>query len=281
MAREKKITTAMLVKKILPRRAEGHKYDFGHALLVCGSESMTGAAVLAVGGALRSGCGLVTLHTPATAAMPTQANHPSAMLSIDKGKCLSQMPADIERYNAIGIGCGVGCDEKSAEVLSKIMESAEATMVIDADALNMIAGSHLVALIPDNAILTPHRGELERLTGEWSDEKDMMSKATALASATQCVVVVKGAPTRVITPSGQVYVNTSGNAGMAKGGSGDVLTGLITGLVARGYESTDAAILGVWLHGVAGDKASQYYGAEAMNSGDMADFLSEAFLEIK
>lgn len=254
---------------------------FGHALLICGSEGMVGAAVLATGGALRSGCGLVTVHLPREERIAVQANYPAALVSCDPGAWFTQLPVQIERYTAIGIGPGLGRHTESVEGLRAVLQCGK-PLILDADALNLLAEHpDLLAQVPAGSILTPHLGELSRLIGDWTSDQQRNEKVQELARRLTSIVVVKGAHTMICTPEGTCYFNSTGNAGMAKGGSGDVLTGLITGLRARGYNALEAAILGVYLHGVAGDKAADYYSQEGMNAGDLADFIGEGYRELE
>ena len=269
----------LIRKMLLPRPRFGHKGCFGHALLVCGSEGMVGAAVLAPGPALRSGCGLVTVHLPREERVALQANHPAAMVSGDEQPCFSHLPQQPQRFTAIGVGPGLGQRLQTARALEALLQCGR-PMVIDADALNLLAADPgLQELVPAGSILTPHPGELRRLVGEWEDDADRNERVRQLARRLSAYVVVKGAHTMVCTPEGICYFNPTGNAGMAKGGSGDVLTGLITGLLARGYPPLPAALVGVYLHGKAGDKATQYYGQEGVNAGDLADFIGETWAE--
>lgn len=260
-----------------PRAKHSHKGSYGHALLVCGSRPMMGAASLATGGALRSGCGLVTAHIPADERFAMQANWPSAMLSLDPADCFSMVPQDLGRFAAIGAGCGLGQDDRTVDALAELLSEASAKgvrMLLDADALNIVAANPaLRKLIPAGSVLTPHPGELRRLAGEWSDDREKLSKVSELARETASVVVVKGANTAVCTPDGRILFNSTGNPGMAKGGSGDVLAGYITGLMARGCTAEESAVAGVYAHGKAGDKAAEYYGQEAMNSADLTEFF--------
>ena len=254
---------------------------FGHALLICGSEGMVGAAVLASGAALRSGCGLVTVHLPREERFAVQANYPAALVSCDPGAWFTQLPAQIDRYTAIGIGPGLGRHTESVKGLRAVLQCGK-PLILDADALNLLAEQpDLLAQIPAGSILTPHLGELRRLIGDWTSDQQRNEKVQELARRLTSIVVVKGAHTMICTPEGTCYFNSTGNAGMAKGGSGDVLTGLITGLRARGYNALEAAILGVYLHGVAGDKAADYYSQEGMNAGDLADFIGEGYRELE
>lgn len=265
---------------VLPRAQFSHKGDFGHALLVCGSAGMAGASVLAARGALRSGCGLVTVHLPGSERAAVHCTCPSAMVDSDPAGYFSVLPGDMKRYAAVGCGCGLGQREETVEALKALL-SCGLPMVLDADALNIIASRPgMLDAIPRGSVLTPHLGELKRLTGDWKSPYDRLAKASGLAMATGSCVVVKGARTAVISPSGQIAFNSTGNPGMAKGGSGDVLTGLTAGLLASGHAAFDAARAGVWLHGRAGDIAASRYGESGMNSGDLAGLIGEAFLSI-
>jgi NAD(P)H-hydrate epimerase len=271
------ITEEMIAGLRQPRAKYSHKGSYGHALLVCGSSGMIGAATLATGGALRSGCGLVTAHIPKDERFALQANWPSAMLSLDDADCFSTVLTELARFSAIGVGPGLGQDERTVDALAKLLEQASAheiPMLLDADALNIIAYNPLLAKsIPVGSVLTPHPRELQRLVGAWADDREKLTKASALAQELKSVVVVKGAHTAVCTPDGRVLFNSTGNPGMAKGGSGDMLAGYITGLMARGYKAEDACVIGVYIHGRAGDKAAEYYGQEAMNSADLLEFF--------
>lgn len=273
---------AEVQRLIEPRNRFAHKGTHGHALLICGSRGMVGAAVMATRAALRSGCGLVTTHLPESERMVVQVACPSAMVSCDPESVFSCIPKHLERYRAIGIGCGVGQDSRSAQALKDLLTSATTGVkwVIDADALNILA-SHPEYLdsVPPDTILTPHLGELKRLVGTWSSEQEKIERVRSLAARLQAYIVVKGANTMICTPGGRCMFNSTGNPGMAKGGSGDVLTGYITGLLARGYDPCRAAVLGVYLHGLAGDKAAEKYGEEGMNASDMIDFLGIAQAE--
>ena len=265
-----------------PRREDAHKGDFGHALLVCGSCGMAGAAVLATMGALRSGCGLVTVHLPESERMAIHITSPSAMVDSDPGAYFSALPSNLDKYTAVGCGCGLGRHPETEAALQSLLGAWHRPMVLDADALNIIAvRPELFESVPDGSILTPHLGELRRMTGEWTSSADMMEKAFRLACRTRSCVVVKGPHSAVIGPDGRVSCNSTGNPGMATGGSGDVLTGLLTGLLASGYPAFDAARLGVWLHGRAGDIAALHYGQNGMNSRDIAGCLGEAFLSLE
>ena len=240
---------------MLPRPNDSHKGNYGHLLLVCGSNAYSGAAVLATGAALKSGCGLVTLHSCARALQATVNKYPSAMLSEDPAGHFSVVPERLERFSAIAVGPGLGQDPETLAALEKLMGAAKR--------------------IPDGSVLAPHPGELKRLeeSGAFADDGPCLEDIG-------WVLVKKGWHTRITTSSGEAYVNTTGNAGMAKGGSGDVLTGLIGGLLARGYRALDAALLGVWIHGFAGDRLSEECTPEAYSSLDLIEALYNGFKEL-
>lgn len=271
---------SLITKEVLSGLVKGredcsHKHQYGHTLLVCGCATMPGAALLATGAALKSGCGLVTLHSTSTATAAAVTQFPSAMISTDPGEYVTTLPENLHRYSSIGIGPGLGKAEATAEVLRRLLEYARGShtpMVLDADALNIIASNpDMFRLIPSGSILTPHIGELKRLLPQWKEGDD--SLLSAFASETRCVLVKKGFRTRVFTPDAEPFENTTGNAGMAKGGSGDVLTGLLAGLLARGYDAVSASLLGVWIHGCSGDVLTEECTAEAYCSRDLIDRL--------
>lgn len=274
------INADFVAERLLPRAKFGHKGTYGHALLICGSKGMAGAAVLAAGAALRSGCGLVTVHIPESERAVIHTTNPSAIVSIDSHDVFSELPGDIEKYNVIGVGPGMGNALQTKKAIEELL-SAGRPMVIDADAINIIAENpELLRKIPEGSVLTPHIGELRRLIGEWGSDQEKRDKVIRLARQINSVLIVKGAHTMICTPDGKLLFNSSGNAGMAKGGSGDVLTGYLTGLISRGYNLVDAAVIAVYIHGKAGDKAAEYFGIEGMNSQDIIDFLGEAMAEI-
>lgn len=260
--------------KPLERDINAHKNTYGHALLICGSRGMTGAAVLAARGALRSGCGLVTVHLPESERFIVQTATPSAMVSFDGTERLSVLP-DLSKYTAVGIGSGLGAtDINNFERFLVSIRKAQIKLLIDADAIRLIGNhSELLNELPANCVFTPHQGELRCLVGEWGTYAEMLQKSSDFAQRTTSVVVVKGANTAICLPNGKTAFNTTGNAGMAKGGSGDVLTGLITGLMARGLQPADAAVRGVFVHGAAGDTAASVWGKESMCSNDIADYI--------
>ncbi|MBR3386951.1 MAG: NAD(P)H-hydrate dehydratase [Bacteroidales bacterium] len=275
----RQIDPEYLRPRLLHRENESHKGDYGHLLIVAGCESMPGAAVLATGAALRSGCGLVTLHSSKRALQAVVNNDPSAMLSEDPRPQFSRVPAALDRYTAIAVGPGLSRDALSGVALRDMMAAAREAgipMVVDADALNLISENpRMMDLIPKGSLMTPHIGELRRLIPFEKGQEEEAARELSLKSG--CVVVLKGYHSKVFSPDGTCLVNTTGNPGMAKGGSGDVLTGLTGGLMARGYAAIDAAALGVWIHGYAGDRLTEERTAEAWSSRDLIDRLPAGF----
>lgn len=277
------ITPEYLRTRLLYREKNSHKHDYGRLLIVAGCETMPGAAVLATGGALRSGCGLVRLHSTERALQAVVNNYPSAMLSEEYDDFFHTVPDHLERYNAIAIGPGLGWSPGTLNAFMDLLSEASRLRiptVLDADALNILSVlPEWAELIPPGSVLTPHKGELRRLLPCDSDEEREIL-AWELCAEAGCCLVMKGYHSRVFCPDGTCFVNTSGNSGMAKGGSGDVLTGLIGGLMARGYDAPDAATLGVWVHGYAGDMLTAEHSEEAYDSRDLIDRLSAGFKRV-
>jgi len=263
---------------IKPRDPQAYKGMFGYALLYAGSLGMAGAAVLSARACLRSGVGLLTVCSPSYNNDILQISVPEAMTIASDDLYAN---TDLSRYNAIGAGPGLGQGDSQAAILEKLLKSSSRPMVLDADALNIIARSrYLLEYVPAGSVFTPHPGELQRLVGTATDREDMILKAKALATENRITVVVKGAPTVTIAPDGRTYVNTTGNPGMATGGSGDVLTGMVLALLAQGYESEKAALIAVYIHGLAGDIAADRLSMTAMTSADIADSLPQAWLQM-
>jgi ADP-dependent NAD(P)H-hydrate dehydratase / NAD(P)H-hydrate epimerase len=265
-------------ERIQPRPKFGHKGNFGHALLLVGRYGKMGAAILSARAALRSGVGLLTLHVPKCGYAIMQTSVPEAMVSVDaQSKVISEFPV-VETFSAIGIGPGVGKDKKTVAAFTQLLESYLKPFVIDADALNILSeNSALIHLLPQGSILTPHPKEFERLVGDWKNDFERLEKQREFSIKTKTVVLLKGAHSSITAPDGKVYFNNTGNAGMATGGSGDVLTGMITALLAQGYSSLDSALIGCWIHGLAGDQAAAYLGQISMMASDIVDYLPGAF----
>jgi NAD(P)H-hydrate epimerase len=265
-----------------PRKRFSHKGNFGHALLVAGSLGKNGAAILAARACLRSGAGLLTCHTARSGHDIMQSTVPEAMLSIDPHiHYLTSITQDITKYESIGIGPGIGTAPETKMLLREIFDTYRSPVVLDADALNLLSTQKdLYKLIPAGSVLTPHPKEFERLFGETANEFDRVLLTLQKAKELNCIIVLKGHHTFIATPDGKGFFNATGNPGMATAGSGDVLTGILTGLLAQGYSSVESAILGVYIHGLAGDIAAKAVSMEAMVAGDLTDNLGLAFLSI-
>ncbi|KAA6438662.1 NAD(P)H-hydrate dehydratase [Dyadobacter flavalbus] len=259
---------------IKPREKFSHKGTFGHALLIAGSFGKMGAAVLSGKACLRSGVGLLTMHFPACGYDIMQISIPEAMAVPDENeKYISELP-DLESYTAIGIGPGLSKDAATVKVLEKLLDSVKVPLIIDADALNMLSENRfLLDKLPENTILTPHPKEFQRLAGDSKNEYERLENGRQFAMKHKVIICLKGANTAVILPNGEVHFNSTGNAGMATGGTGDVLTGIITSLLAQKYAPADAAILGVYEHGLAGDRAAGKKGQSALIASDVVDCL--------
>jgi ADP-dependent NAD(P)H-hydrate dehydratase / NAD(P)H-hydrate epimerase len=262
-----------------PRNQFAHKGNFGHALLVAGSYGKIGAAVLAAKACLRSGVGLLTCHIPSCGYDILQSTVPEAMVKTDFNSSFNtKIELQNYVYDVIGIGPGIGTASETRNMLKDLFANYHQPMVLDADALNSIAmEEQLLHSIPAHSILTPHPKEFERLFGKTENEFLRIGLAGRKAKELNVVIVVKGHHTLIATPSGKCFFNSTGNAGMATAGSGDVLTGILTGLLAQGYNSVSAAVLGVYLHGLAGDIAAADQSPEAMVAGDIVSFLGRGF----
>ncbi|MFN4234958.1 MAG: NAD(P)H-hydrate dehydratase [Bacteroidia bacterium] len=255
-----------------------HKGTYGHALIIAGSYGKAGAAILSAKAALRSGCGLVSIHTAKNNVSSIHAAFPEAMVSIDTNEeHISELP-DLKLYDAIGIGPGIGMHEKTVQVLKNLIQTADVPLVLDADAINILAENKTwLSFLPKGSILTPHPKEFERLAGKCNDSFERLQKARELSLKTNTIIVLKGAHTAIVSPSGKVYFNSTGNPGMATAGSGDVLTGVITSLLAQGFNSFEATLLGVYIHGLSGDMAVQNYNQQSLIAGDIIESLYMAF----
>lgn len=265
-----------------PRARFSHKGTFGHALIIAGSHGKIGAAVLASRATLRTGTGLVTVHSPKCGYAILQTAVPEAMVSVDTNEYYFTEVHDLDKYAAIGIGPGLGQDVQTIKAIANVLEKFRKPIVIDADGLNLLAANRdLLKLIPEGSILTPHPKEFERLVGAWADDFERLEKQKQLAKSLKAIVILKGAYSSIATPEGCVYFNSSGNPGMATGGTGDVLTGVLTGLLAQSYESDEAAILGVYLHGIAGDLVAREKGEYGMSASDLVESLPFAYKTLK
>jgi len=257
-----------------PRKKYTHKYTFGHALLYAGSTNMMGAAVLCAKACLRSGAGLVTVHTTSNAAAIIHTAVPEALVTAEHDFTIIT-----KKKAAIGIGPGLEVCDTNSTLLKIILSGWKGPLVIDASGLQLL--NPLIKLLAQRknkpAVLTPHPGEFERLFGKTNTDLERIQLAMEKAAQHNCYIIVKGRNSLVACPDGAGYFNTTGNSGMATAGSGDVLTGIITGLLAQGYSQKDACLIGVYLHGLAGDLAAEKYSEEAMIAGDITEQLGNAF----
>ena len=269
------LTTERQINTLIKRRDNNsHKGTFGHALFIGGSYGKVGAARLSSEACLRAGVGLLTAFIPKCAYVIMQSTVPECMvITSETVKTVSQLP-EIKEYQAIAIGPGLGQENECLETLAILLISCQIPLVLDADALNLLASNpHLLIHIPENSVLTPHPKELERLVGESKNEIEQLEKAQEFAQKHKVVLVLKGAHTAVCLPNREIHFNTTGNPGMATAGAGDVLTGVVLSLMAQGYSSKEAAILAVFKHGQAGDKAVNRIGQAALLARDIVNNL--------
>src|SRR6188768_3386447 len=263
------------------RNRFAHKGNFGHAMIIAGSYGKIGAAVLAAKACLRSGVGLLTCFVPKCGYDILQTSVPEAMVMTDaNSSIITKIDNDVLKYDSIGIGPGLGIVSETRTAVKELISSYKKPMVIDADALNGLSMEKNLPSLPPGSILTPHPKEFERLFGECKNDFERIEKALYNAKLINCLIVLKGHHTFIACPNGKGYFNNTGNAGMATAGSGDVLTGMLTGLLAQGYSSEEACLLAVYLHGVAGDIAARENSQEAMIASDIISALGTAFRQI-
>ncbi|MFZ1529140.1 MAG: NAD(P)H-hydrate dehydratase [Ferruginibacter sp.] len=264
-----KKTIAALLK---PRRPDTNKSHYGHALLVAGNTGKMGAAVLAARACLRSGTGLTTVNVPKEERFIIQTAVPETMMNERES-----IPANLEKYTAVGIGPGMGTQQKDEDRFYQLLINLKQPLLLDADAITILAAhKNWWALLPKGTIFTPHGGEFERMFGPGKSKKDRLNKAMEISRLYGWVIVLKGHETAIVS-YGKYMLNKTGNTGLAKGGSGDVLTGMITAFLAQGYEPVEAASLGVYLHGAAADLALKKQSAESMIAGDVIECIGAAF----
>lgn len=255
-----------------------HKGNAGRNLIIAGSKGKMGAAVLAAKACLKSGAGLLTMYVPQCGVDIMQTAVPEAMVAPAHNDLLIVEIPRSDPYDAIGIGPGIGTDELTVEAIEKHLGKSKVPLVLDADVLNILAENpDLLNSVKEGSILTPHPGEFKRLVGEWKDDYDRLNLQIDFAKKHKVIVVLKGANTSIATPDGSVFFNSSGNPGMATAGSGDVLTGIVTGLVGQGYAAVEASILGVYLHGLSADIYAEIHGEESLIASDIIDHLGLAF----
>mgnify|MGYP005827188843 CR=1 FL=1 len=275
------INKSEILKHYKPIDSKTHKGIQGHALIIAGSYGKIGAAVLSSKACLKAGCGLVTAYLPECGYQILQISNPEVMTLTDENeKYISNITFDI-KPQAIAIGPGLGQEIETQKAVHDFLKTNKCPLVIDADALNILSiNKQWLNLLQPKTILTPHPKELERLIGKWTSDEDKFNKTIAFSKQYNLVIVMKGAPTFIIDGE-TVYKNTTGNAALATAGSGDVLTGIITSLVAQSYEPINAAILGVYLHGMTADIALPETGYQSFIASDIIKFLGKAFLSLE
>jgi len=276
------IETADMLQLLPPRERFSHKGTFGHAWLLAGGKGKMGAALISSKACLRSGVGLLSVHVLKGMEELIHGALPEAMVSSDaNSEALSGVPR-FDKCSAIGIGPGIGTSDATARLLKLLIQEAPAPLVIDADALNILSENKTwLSFLPKGTILTPHPKEFERLTEKFTSDHARLMAAKAFAVRNGVVLVLKGAYTATCAPDGKIYFNSTGNPGMAKGGSGDALTGIITGLRAQGLDPVSAALLGVHAHGLAGDLAANELGMDGMLISELIDHLPQAWKKLR
>lgn len=261
-----------------PRPLFSHKGNYGHALIAGGSKGKCGAMILTTKACLRSGAGLATALIPECCDTPMQVAVPEAMTICGDAEKHLASGLHFHKFDAIGFGPGAGIHDDTAKLLKRLIQEIQTPMVIDADGLNILSENKTwVAFLPEDSILTPHPGEFDRLSGKSNGGYERMVKAKEMAIKNQLLIVLKGAFTLVALPDGTIHFNSTGNPGMATAGSGDVLTGIITALLSQGLQAADAARMGVFAHGLAGDIAREKKGDAPILAGDIVSCLSDAW----
>ncbi len=272
------------IRKLMrPRNDFAHKGSMGNALIVAGSYGMAGAAVLATRACLRSGVGKVTVHTPQSNYLVMQTAVPEAVLQMDHEDAYFSESVDSSDYNALGIGPGIGQIENTAIALIGQIRRTTCPIVIDADALNILANHQAwMQQLPAGIILTPHPKEFDRMAGCASNnDYERLVRAQQMAEHIKGYIILKGHHSALCMPNGHIVFNSTGNSGMATAGSGDVLTGILTALLARGYDKASACQLGMFVHGLAGDLAAKAVGKESLVASDIINFLPKAFIMLE
>lgn len=271
------VTHGFIKPLVKSRHKHVHKHELGHLAVIGGSRGMMGAPLLAAQAAMRTGCGLVTAHVPASGSTIIQSNLPEALCSSDELENNIGHFEPSEKTTALLVGPGLGKAPETALYMRKLLKEAHHPLVLDADALNLIASKDLLDQVPASAILTPHIGEFERLFGKQPHHGARIDALQRESVGRSLIIVLKGAYSITALPTGELYFNSTGNPGMATAGSGDALAGIIGSLLAQGYEPAHAAIIGVYMHGMAGDLAAEHIGCQGFLAGDMVRFIPKVW----
>ena len=253
------------------------KRDYGSAMLFAGSTGMMGAAVMCARATLKSGAGLATVHGPKSGIPILQTAVPEAMFEPDRHEHFISDMRIHHDHQAIAVGPGIGTADQTIDALEALLKTGVSSLVLDADALNCISKRpSLLSLLPAKTIITPHIGEFDRLFGEQRSSEDRLKTAVEMARQYNIIIVLKGHYTATVRPTGRVYINPTGNPGMATAGAGDVLTGVISAFLAQGYRPEHAATIGVFVHGLAGDMATEEMGEFGLTAVDIANYVGRA-----
>ncbi len=270
-----------LISNLLLRRKKfSHKGSYGKALLSVGQNGMVGAAVLSISSCLKSGCGLTVAHIPECARNIIHLKCPEAILTSNSGLDIIEAVSNINDVSAHGIGCGIGTNEKTALWLQRVLQDKKSPLVLDADALNIIAKNQWHELLNNVDVITPHPKEFDRLFGKHQNSASRLQTQIEQSIKHNLIIVLKGSHSSISSPIGEIYYNISGTNGLAKGGSGDVLTGLITGLISSGHSPINASLLGTYIHSLAGIEASTKYTNEGMTAMDIISSIPSAFKKL-
>lgn len=263
-----------------PRERFAHKGDFGHSLLIAGSYGKAGAAILATEACLKVGCGLISVHIPKKLYSILQVSIPEAMVVLDQNEEIFSSYEDLAKYNAIAVGPGLGTNPESLIALESLLRLNTRPIVIDADGLNLLAKiPHFVELLNSNTILTPHPKEFERLFGKMP-YKEKINLIRNLSKERGVNILLKGGVSAIACNNGEIFYNTIGNPGMATAGSGDVLTGIILGILSQGFNTSDSIKLGVYLHALSGDLAKEELGEKSIIATDLINYLPKAICKL-
>lgn len=266
---------------IKPRNKFSYKNNFGHALLLAGSSGKCGAAILAAKACMKSGAGLVTVRAAQCCINPLQSALPEAMVLPDESASMLEVPVFPLDYSAVAAGPGIGVSNETGNVIKRLLQDFKGQLVLDADALNLLSENKTwLSFLPPGTIFTPHIGEFRRLAGDYKDPFQRLQAQREFSRIHHCYLILKGRYTFIACPDGTIIINTTGNAGMATAGAGDVLTGIITGLCAQELSPLAAAVSGVYLHGLAGDRCKEMQGEQGIIAGDIIDQVPHAITSI-
>ena len=266
-----KIDHSLIHNIYRPLASDSSKWQRGHALLVAGSRGKMGAAILSSSACMRSGVGLLTVHIPESGETALHVSLPEAMLSLDEDRSVFTKISDVSNFQVVGIGPGLGREQETQKALHQLIRECNSPMVMDADALNILSmHPEWWEYLPEGSVITPHEREFQRLIGRnWQDTEERDTLAAQFSKSKKVVVILKEPQTRVFCPNGSAYINTTGNAGLAKAGNGDVLTGIVTSFLAQGYTAEEASLLAVYIHGASAVRAVEHVSKTSLLASDV------------